>query len=82
MLTKETACWICIIKYFILFGTNTKDLYENTALVKALINYNLLFIVTQKSFTHHHIGTFVYDSNHYLKHLVNVKITLANKIRK
>lgn len=41
MLTKETACWISIIKYFLLFGTNTKVLHDNTALVKALINYNL-----------------------------------------
>lgn len=40
MLTKETARWIRIIKYFLLFGTNTKVLYDNTALVKALINYN------------------------------------------
>ncbi len=40
MLTKETARWTRIIKYFLLFGTNTKVLYDNTALVKALINYN------------------------------------------
>ncbi len=39
MLTKETARWTRIIKYFLLFGTNTKVLYDNTAL-KALINYN------------------------------------------
>ncbi len=40
MHTKETARWIRIIQYFLLFGTNIKVFYENTALVKALINYN------------------------------------------
>lgn len=50
MLTKETARWIRIIKHFLLFGTNTKVLYDNTALVKALINYNPQFIVTQSNF--------------------------------
>lgn len=67
VLTKETACWIRIIRYFLLFGTNTKVLYDNTAFVKALINYNPYLI---------------YASNHnVLKNLVNIKIMLVNKTR-